>query len=1061
VDAEGPRIYYLHPLLAGPLAMWDVHFARIAAMGFSHVLIAPPFQPAAHGSLMLSSTHDALHDSLCWAGNADDGLRDIARRARANGLALWLDVVPERVANRSALTVSPDSPFRLPDTTLDPNRFDPDGDAAHAVLTLDGMPSLAAFWRQRLVHWAGLGVAGFRLTGLVDIPAALVTAMAGALAGTGARLVGWMPGVPLARLPGFVGLGLDYVFSSFPWWDGEASWFWREYSALRQISPVLHSAEAPFGPRLGAAVRKYRISLACLLGTGWMLPMGAEFGATARMNAMGDTGEDFAALLALPREDLTELVAALNKRRRALLPLSGHAAPRMLTGGGQDVLAFLRTETADPRLPGAGALVAIGMAQAGGRLAGADMCAGLGGYFAVPPALLLDRRLACGEVMTEPLAWFAPEGAGADLTEGAMAAAQMPRIAIEDVGPSVPGGSFPARFCLGEQVTVAADLICDGHDMLSAALRVTAPDGSEALLPMQPIGNDRWQAALPLLRLGIYRCTVEAWKDVFGTYREELRKKVTAGLTVALEIEEGRILLREALARSGDQGDVLRTKLARAEAPDARDCVAALMDEETALCMRQVDERSFLSVLDAPLLIECERTAARFASWYEVFPRSLSDDTTRHGTFEDVIRHLPRIAAMGFDVLYFPPIHPIGHTNRKGRNNSLTAEEGDPGSPYGIADHTALHPELGGFDDFARLRDAALRHGLELALDFAIQCSPDHRWLTEHKGWFDWRPDGSIRYAENPPKKYQDIVNVDFYASDAIPSLWRELCQVVLFWCDQGVRIFRVDNPHTKPLPFWQWMIGQVRARHPDTLFLAEAFTRPKVMNRLAKIGFSQSYTYFTWRNTKAEFIEYMSELTGAPAAYFRPNFFVNTPDINPVFLHESGRPGHLIRAALAATLAGLWGVYSGFELCEATPLPGREEYFDSEKYQLRAWDWNRSGNIVAEIAQLNLIRRTNPCLQTHLGLTFLNAWNDQILYFEKATADRGNVVLVAISLDPLAPQEADIELPLWRWSLPDGATLIAEDLVTGAGFTWTGKIQRLHLDPKYLPYAIYRVRPA
>jgi starch synthase (maltosyl-transferring) len=463
--------------------------------------------------------------------------------------------------------------------------------------------------------------------------------------------------------------------------------------------------------------------------------------------------------------------------------------------------------------------------------------------------------------------------------------------------------------------------------------------------------------------------------------------------------------------------------------------------------------------------VDADRIAARFASWYEIFPRSMSDDGQHHGTFRDVIRHLPRIRDMGFDVLYFPPIHPIGRVNRKGRNNAVKAAEGDPGSPYAIGSseggHDAIHPELGTLEDFLALREAAASHGLELALDFAIQCAPDHPWLARHREWFDWRPDGSLKYAENPPKKYEDIVNVAFYAPGAVPDLWVALCEVVLFWAEHGVRIFRVDNPHTKPLPFWEWLIAEVRADYPDAMFLAEAFTRPKVMHRLGKIGFTQSYTYFTWRNSKRELQEYLSELTTTPVCeFFRPNFFVNTPDINPPFLQTSGRAGFLIRAALAATLSGLWGVYSGFELCEADALPGREEYRDSEKYQIRAWDWQRPGNIVAEITALNRLRRRNPALHTPLGLSFLPAANDQVMFFEKATEDRGNVVLVAVSLDPFNPQSAAVELPLWKWRLPDSASVVAEDLMTGVATVWRGKWQTISLSPP-VPFNVWRVQPA
>jgi starch synthase (maltosyl-transferring) len=555
---------------------------------------------------------------------------------------------------------------------------------------------------------------------------------------------------------------------------------------------------------------------------------------------------------------------------------------------------------------------------------------------------------------------------------------------------------------------------------------------------------------------------VEAWRDAFATFRDELEKKSAAGLNVALELEEGRLLVQRAADRAG--GDLVQLAARLAAAPEA-ERLTLLLSPEAAALMTAGDDRPFRN-RSAEHPVDAERTQARFASWYELFPRSQSGDPSRHGTFADVIAQLPRIRAMGFDVLYFPPIHPIGRKNRKGRNNSLSAGPGDPGSPYAIGaeegGHDAIHPELGSLDDFHRLRDAAHAHGMELALDFAIQCAPDHPWLREHKEWFAWRPDGSLRYAENPPKKYEDIVNVDFYADGAVPSLWLALRDVVKFWVMQGVKTFRVDNPHTKPLPFWEWMIADIRAEHPDAIFLSEAFTRPKMMYRLAKIGFGQSYTYFTWRNEKRELQDYLAELaTTAPRDFFRPNFFVNTPDINPVFLQTSGRPGFLIRAALATTLSGLWGMYNGFEVCEGRPVPGKEEYLDSEKYEIRAWDWDRPGNIVAEITRLNAIRKGNPALQTHMGVAFHNAFNDNVLWYRKATADRSNVVLCAVSLDPHNAQEATVELPLWEWGLPDHAALAAEDLMRGHRFTWHGKTQRLRLDPGDLPFGIWRVRPA
>jgi starch synthase (maltosyl-transferring) len=525
-----------------------------------------------------------------------------------------------------------------------------------------------------------------------------------------------------------------------------------------------------------------------------------------------------------------------------------------------------------------------------------------------------------------------------------------------------------------------------------------------------------------------------------------------------------RLVAATAARVRGAGGTNLRSFAKRLAGGNRAERIATLLDVALGAEMARADAKPFLVEYPVPIPVDAERRAARFASWYELFPRSETDSAKRHGTFDDVIRRLPAIRAMGFDVLYMPPIHPIGMQHRKGRNNRLDAAPDDPGSPYAIGSaeggHDAIHPELGGFDAFERLVKAAATHGIEIALDFAIQCSPDHPWLKQHPDWFAWRADGSVRHAENPPKKYEDIVNVDFYADGAVPSLWQALRDIVLFWIAHGVTLFRVDNPHTKPFAFWEWLIADVRAQHPEAIFLAEAFTRPKPMYRLAKLGFSQSYTYFTWRHEKAELTQYFSELTTSEVRdYFRPHLFVNTPDINPVFLQHSGRAGFLIRAALATTLSGLWGMYSGFELCESAALPGKEEYLDSEKYEIRPRDWNAPGNIVADITRLNAIRRLNPALQTHLGLTFYNAFNDRILYFGKATAERENAILVAISLDPDAAQEADFEIPLWAWNLPDHASLAFEELVRGTRGVWHGKLQHMRLTPD-LPYAIWRVQP-
>lgn len=639
-----------------------------------------------------------------------------------------------------------------------------------------------------------------------------------------------------------------------------------------------------------------------------------------------------------------------------------------------------------------------------------------------------------------------------------------PRIVIEDAGPVLDAGAFAAKAISGQPVQASAKVYSDGHDRLAVMLYWRQAHSRRwHAVPMQSPGNDLWLAEFTPTELGLHLFSIEAWIDPFATYCYDLEKKYAAGVDVTLELEEGRQMLGKGIERSdGLLHEQLLEIQQRLPSLAPHEQVAQLLDADTARLMNEAEHRSYLT-RSREFPLDVDRPAAQFASWYELFPRSVTDSAERHGTFNDVHTRLAAIRDMGFNVLYFPPIHPIGKQHRKGRNNALQAGPDDPGSPYAIGSaeggHDAIHPQLGSREDFRRLVLAAAEHGLEIALDFAIQCSQDHPWLKEHPGWFSWRPDGSIRYAENPPKKYQDIVNVDFYAPDAVPGLWLALRDVVIGWVEQGVKTFRVDNPHTKPLPFWQWLIANVRSQYPEVLFLAEAFTKPAMMARLGKVGYAQSYTYFTWRNTKQELREYFEELNQPPWSHcYRPNFFVNTPDINPFFLHNSGRAGFLIRAALATMGSGLWGMYSGFELCEAAALPGKEEYLDSEKYEIRPRDYTAPGNIVAEIAQLNRIRRQNRALQTHLGAVFLNCWNDQILYFAKMTPARDNIVLVAISLDPHNAQEANFELPLWELGLDDTASTQGEDLMTGHRWAWHGKTQWMRIEPWHQPFGIWRI---
>jgi starch synthase (maltosyl-transferring) len=642
------------------------------------------------------------------------------------------------------------------------------------------------------------------------------------------------------------------------------------------------------------------------------------------------------------------------------------------------------------------------------------------------------------------------------------------RIAIEGISTEIDGGRFPAKASTDMPFIVEADIFGDGHDRVAAALlyrRKGEAEWRETFF--KPLVNDRWQASAALDHIGFWEYRIVAWRDVYATWREDTAKKSDAGQSISLELTEAEALMAQA-AREGTRGtrqeraglDALLRRLS--EIRDEGEKYRLLRSAETTSLLGRTGLRVNETLYPRTLDVWVDRPLAVFGAWYEIAPRSQSGDAQRHGTFDDVIARLPYVRDMGFDVLYFPPIHPIGRTNRKGRNNSLKSVPGDPGSLYAIGSeeggHDAIHPELGTFKDFARLIAAAREHGLEIALDFAIQCSPDHPWVKEHREWFDWRPDGSIKFAENPPKKYEDIVNVHFYRG-ALPSIWTALRDIVLFWVEKGVRIFRVDNPHTKPFPFWEWMIGEVREKHPDVIFLSEAFTRPKPMKRLAKLGFTQSYTYFTWRNTKRELTEYGTELTQSDAReYMRPNFFPNTPDINPYYLQTSGRAGFRARFVLAATMVGNYGIYSGFELCESKFIPGKEEYLDSEKYELRAWDWDRPGHIREDIALLNRLRRERPALKAFRSLAFYNAWNDNILYYCKKTPDLSDFVLVAVNLDPRNPQGAHFEVPLWEFGLPDHASIEAEDLVTGRRFQWHGKVNHMLLDPQERPYAIWRL---
>ncbi len=640
-------------------------------------------------------------------------------------------------------------------------------------------------------------------------------------------------------------------------------------------------------------------------------------------------------------------------------------------------------------------------------------------------------------------------------------------IVIQDVDPQVECGRYPVKREVGDTLDVGATIYRDGHDKLAAVVLYRRLDEAGwRQVPMTLInpGLDRWVGSVSLNDNTTYVYTVEAWTDTYESWCDELGKKLSAGQTVTLELIEGRGYVADALPRAATAEDRARMQQVLSGFDASGDDVRAtlLLDAALRAAIARAFDRARAIRYDRELRVTVDRVEARFAAWYEMFHRSQGKIPGKSATFADCEERLPEIRAMGFDVIYFVPIHPIGQSHRKGKNNALTAKPGEPGSPYAIGSaeggHTAIHSDLGTVADFRRFVRACHAQGMEVALDFAIQCSPDHPWIKEHPEWFIFRSDGTIKYAENPPKKYQDIVNVNFYGEHQ-DALWQELLSVVLYWVNLGVKVFRVDNPHTKPVPFWEWLIGSVREKDPEVIFLAEAFTRPPMMRMLGKVGFQQSYTYFTWRNFKHEIIDYLTELTQSHSReYMRPNFFPSTPDINPPFLQTGGRPAHVIRFALAATLSSVYGMYNGYELCEATPVPGKEEFLDSEKYEYKVWDWDRPGNIKEFITKINQIRKDNPALHELENLRFYPADDDNILFYGKMTPDRSNMVFCVVNLDPFDPHVAELEFPFEAMGLKPGDTFQVEELLTARRHLWRSAKQGVRLDPEVNPVEIYRI---
>ncbi len=1091
----GPRIYNLFPLLVGTVKDWTAELPRIAAMEFDWVYVNPFHEAGFSGSLYaikdLSKLDPRFRDPE--GGSDDDQIRSFVQAASQHGLKVMSDLVINHVSRDAVLTGErPDVFVRDAGGELEsPYAVDPDdpsqktvwGDLAELdYQTPAASEFLSGYWSDYIGRMQGLGIRGFRCDAAYKVPPAI---WAGLIEGAKRRdpdclFAAETLGCSDEEVVATAKAGFDYLFNSFAWWDFRKAWALESYERTRLLAPSISFPENHDTARVAAALPGdtqervtrdlvMRYALAAFFATGVLIPSGYEKGYRRKLHVVettpGDREDDTAI-------DISDRIAAINRLKAELACANVEGASRKLSAVDAPYLALLRIDAGHVVAARSAILLLANPGSSAVRIEPGAVLSNTGGVFGpfvdrtpgeVPivfgpgsPAMLgrgevrilvAERALAAAPPGAEP------DGAG--------------RVVIETVWPELDGGRTPVKRVVGDVVSVWADIFSDGHDKIAAEILYRPADEAEwRRAPMRFVDNDRWSGSFPLDRNARYVFTIEGWRDPFASWRHEIEAKRTAGVDVRLETIEGVGIVEEAAANASSSDSPPLATLCerlRSAGEGSADQLDLILDPRHAALVASHVERLNLTRYDRELTVVADRLAARFSAWYELFPRSMSHDPNRHGTFDDVIAHLPYVRDLGFDVLYFPPIHPIGVRNRKGKNNALRAEPGDVGSVYAIGGeaggHDAVHPELGGIEAFRRMVDAAHAHGLEIALDFAVQCSPDHPWIEEHPDWFEYRPDGTMKYAENPPKKYEDICNTTFHGK-SLPFLWCALRDAVLFWASEKVRIFRVDNPHTKPLPFWKWLITEVNGCYPDVIFLAEAFTRPKMMRNLAKIGFQQSYTYFTWRDTKADLIAYLTELAHSDMGeYYRPNFFANTPDINPVYLQTSGPPGFVVRGTLAATLSSVYGIYNGFELAEAA-LFRKEEYLDSEKYEIRVWDYDRPGNIRDHITKLNRIRRDNPALWDFRNITFLNAWNDNILSYLRMTNEKDNALLILVNLDPKNRQECTYEVPLWEFGLPDHGAIEVEDLLGGGAFRLSGKTHRLALDPIERPVVIWRLVP-
>jgi starch synthase (maltosyl-transferring) len=1085
----GPRIYNLFPKLVGPVERWIEHLPRIAAMGFDWVYLNPFHETGFSGSLYAVKDHYRLNPifrSEAKAGD-DDLLRGFVEAAGRHGIAVMMDLVVNHTARDAKLAREHPQWFahEADGSVRSPRAVDPDDPDNVTVWTdlaeLDYAPrperaGIVAYFAGVVRHYAQLGFRGFRCDAAYKVPGDVWGELIAAARPIrpDSLFAAETLGCRIEEVEQLGSAGFDFLFNSAKWWDFREDWLLEQYDRFRHIAPSIAFPESHDTPRLVselgdrpaeelAAEYRFRYLFSAFFSSGVMMPIGYEFGFSKALDVVTTSPEDWE----LPRFDLSAFIAQANATKASIPALNQEGAERRFTRAGAMPVGLLRDASA-------GSSYALALlnpdAAAPAVISGEDLSKALDGHgtpLDVTPAVEQRAVIApYASLLLQPLEMriFAADNHRQPPLEGPELIARAARpVAIEAVWPQIDAGRFPVKRIVGQRLEVQADIFRDGHDSIAAVLQYREQGVSVwRETPMVLFDNDRWSGAFELERNARYEYTIEAWPDDFASWRHDVSVKLAAGQGIELELIEGRALAGAALERaSGDARAALEALVAQLDARESgAACAELLLCDAFATALARVPDRSRATRYDRVLFVVADRREAAVGAWYEMFARSQGTHPGAPSSLAQAARRLPDIRAMGFDVLYLAPIHPIGHAFRKGKNNSLEAGPDDPGSPWAIGNerggHTALEPALGDLADFDRFVAEARRHRLEIALDYALQCSPDHPYIKEHPEWFSFRPDGSIKYAENPPKKYQDIVNFNWHGPHA-GALWRELRDVVLFWIGHGIKIFRVDNPHTKPFAFWEWMIADVQQRHPDAIFLAEAFTRPKIMRRLAKLGFTQSYTYFTWRTFKGELSAYLDELAhGEMAEYFRPNFFANTPDILPPFLQSGGRPAFLIRLLLAATLSSSYGIYSGFELCENAALPGREEYADSEKYEIKVRDWEAPGNIKAEIAHLNRLRRENPALQDWRNVSFEQTGDDNVIFYRKSAGQ--NMLLVAVNLDPFEAHETELLIPRAELGVGNNEPLACEELLGGTRHLWHGPTVRVRFDPNYNPAAIYRV---